>query len=175
MELRYFFRKYRVYTVLPLDLPMVPALVLCATIETKAVFLVWPLSPRAYIYCPLWKYLTKVYLFLPPANEGWGKVLFLRQSVSHSVQMGVLWRGRFPWRGGAVKGGFHGGGFCESEVPWRGCHEWEMSWRNHPPLCGQQVGRTHPTSWCEINQDFISVAKYTRNTINFISRNYFNG
>ena len=78
--------------MLPLDMPMVPALVLCAPIETKAVFLVWPLSPRAYLYCIALseKYLTKVPLFLPPANEGWGKIMFLRPSVSHSVHNGVL-------------------------------------------------------------------------------------
>ena len=33
-------------------------------------------------------FVTKILLVLPPSNEVWGKVVFLRLSVSHSVHRG---------------------------------------------------------------------------------------
>ena len=47
-------------------------------------------------------------IFLPPANEVWGKVMFLHPSVSHSVHGGggsIFSRGMLSLAGGAVLNG----------------------------------------------------------------------
>ena len=57
--------------------------------------------------------------FLPPANEVWGKVIFLHLSVILFTGGHVWW-----WLGGVVgghawQGGMHGGGHV-----WQGGHAW---------------------------------------------------
>ena len=47
-------------------------------------------------------------LLLPPANEVWGKVMFLHLSVSHSVHRGVS----VSVQGVSVQGGLCPGGLC---------------------------------------------------------------
>ena len=91
------------------------------------------------------------HLFLAPANEVWGKVMFLHLSVSHSVQMGG-----------------EGGGVCPiacwdtplwADIPGQipPCrHPRADTPRQNPPLdrpppldtkgYGQQAGGTHPTA-----------------------------
>ena len=103
-------------------------------------------------------------MFLPPANEVWGKVIFSAAYVKNSVHRGSIWAGTPPWTGNPPPPGqvHPQAGTPPSQVhtPWQGTPPWVGTPLGavHAGRYGQQAGGTHPTGMYSC---YIGVIKLT--------------
>ena len=81
---------------------------------------------------------------LPPANEVWGKVIFLHMSVILFTGGGMCGRDGGVHGGGprvCVVGGMHGRGMCGGGMHGRGCAWWGHVWQEGMHVKGDMRGR----------------------------------